>query len=208
VAFQFYYPENLEALEKEGAELAFLDALSGNFPADLDGLYIGGGFPETQALLLAENRGFRAALKKAVQAGLPVYAECGGLMYLGRGIIYKDKTHPMVGVLPLTFVLERRPQGHGYTRLKVVKANPFFPVGMVLKGHEFHYSRIANWKPEKIPTVFEMQKGSGLDGTVDGICTRNLLATYTHLHALGTPFWARGLVASARAFRNGENPTF
>jgi cobyrinic acid a,c-diamide synthase len=204
VAFQFYYPENLEALKKEGAELVVLDALSGAFPPDLDGLYIGGGFPETQGLLLAENQGFRSGLNKAVRAGLPVYAECGGLMYLGRSIIYKERTYPMVGALPLTFVLETRPQGHGYTRLKVEKENPFFPVGMALKGHEFHYSRVVDWKPEKTRTVFRMLKGFGLDGRVDGLCHKGLLATYTHVHALGTPAWARGLVDRARAFRNSE----
>ncbi|MGC1402589.1 MAG: cobyrinate a,c-diamide synthase [Thermodesulfobacteriota bacterium] len=200
-AFQFYYPENLEALEKAGANLVFLNALTGDFPADLDGLYIGGGFPETQALLLAQNDSFRSALKEAIEGGLPVYAECGGLMYLGETLIYQGKTYPMVGTLPLTFVLEKRPQGHGYTQIKVLKKNPFFPAGAVLKGHEFHYSRVLDWDSSRIGPVFKMVKGFGLDGLRDGIVYKNVLATYTHLHALGTPGWAHSLVEQADRYK-------
>jgi len=196
-AFQFYYPENLEALEKAGAKLVFLNALTGDFPASLDGLYIGGGFPETQAPLLAKNDSFRLALKEAIEDGLPVYAECGGLMYLGKTLFYQEEAFPMVGVLPLTFVLEKKPQGHGYTQIKVREENPFFPVGKVMKGHEFHYSRILNWDACEISPVFKMIKGFGLDGIGDGIVYKNILASYTHLHALGTPEWAPALVMQA-----------
>lgn len=200
-AFQFYYPENLEALEKAGTKLVFLNALSGEFPAGLDGLYIGGGFPESQALLLAQNDPFRLALKEAIEEGLPVYAECGGLMYLGEKLIYQDKVFPMVGALPLTFILEKRPQGHGYTMVKVQKENPFFPKGMVLKGHEFHYSRVLDWDSCRISPVFKMVKGHGLDGSGDGIVYKNVLASYTHLHALGCPEWARAMRDQAERYR-------
>jgi len=200
-AFQFYYPENLEALEKAGAKLVFLNALFGKFPDDLDGLYIGGGFPETHALLLAQNDSFRLAVKEAIEDGLPVYAECGGLMYLGNTLIYRGDAYPMVGALPSTSVLEKKPQGHGYTMIKVLRENPFFPVGMALKGHEFHYSRILDWDSARIPLVFKMIKGFGLDGTGDGICYKNVLATYSHLHALGTPEWAQALWKRARDYQ-------
>jgi cobyrinic acid a,c-diamide synthase len=200
-AFQFYYPENLEALEKAGAELIFLNALTGAFPVTLDGLYIGGGFPETQALRLAENHSFRSGLKEAIEEGLPVYAECGGLMYLGQTLIYQGGSYPMVGALPLTFVLEKKPQGHGYTTLKVQKDNPFFPIGTVLKGHEFHYSRVQDWDSSKVSPVFKMVKGFGLDGQGDGIQYKNVLASYTHLHALGTAEWAQALWDQARKYR-------
>ncbi len=196
-AFQFYYPENLEALEKAGAKLVFLNALTGEFPASLDGLYIGGGFPETQAPLLAKNEPFRLAVKEAIEEGLPVYAECGGLIYLGKHLFYQGETYPMVGALPVSFVLEKKPQGHGYTRIKVREENPFFPIGRVIKGHEFHYSRILNWDSCKISPVFKMIKGVGLDGIGDGILYKNVLASYTHLHALGTPEWAPALVKQA-----------
>jgi cobyrinic acid a,c-diamide synthase len=201
-AFQFYYPENLEALEKAGVKLVFLNALSGEFPVGLDGLYIGGGFPESQALMLAENRPFRLALKQAIEEGLPVYAECGGLMYLGKTLIYQDEVFPMVGALPMTFVLEKRPQGHGYTMIKVRKENPFFPVGKVLKGHEFHYSRVLDWEACRISPVFKMVKGYGLDGSGDGIVYKNVLASYTHIHALGCPEWAQAMGDQAKRYKD------
>ncbi len=204
-AFQFYYPENLEALEKAGARLVVLNALTGEFPASLDGLYIGGGFPETQALLLAKNNPFRLAVKEAIEEGLPVYAECGGLMYLGKNLFYQGESYPMVGALPMTFVLEKKPQGHGYTQVKVREENPFFPIGKVIKGHEFHYSRILNWDSCEISPVFKMIKGFGLDGVGDGIRYKNVLASYTHLHALGTPAWAPAFVEQAK--RHGSHST-
>ncbi len=205
-AFQFYYPENLEALEAAGAELVFLNALSGQFPGNLEALYIGGGFPETQAADLSQNKGFRKGLAEAIEAGLPVYAECGGLMYLGKTLIYRGDAYPMVGVFPFTFSLERKPQGHGYTRIKVVEANPYFPLGTVLKGHEFHYSRVIEGDLEVWKMAFQMNKGEGLDGRRDGLIYKNTLATYTHLHALGSPEWARGLVARAGGRPVGKSP--
>jgi cobyrinic acid a,c-diamide synthase len=199
-AFQFYYPENLEALEKAGAKLVILNAVDGEFPVSLDGLYVGGGFPETQAPLLANNDSFRSALKEAIEDGLPVYAECGGLMYLGKSLFYQGEAFPMVGTFPVDFVLEKKPQGHGYTRIKVQEENPFFPVGKILKGHEFHYSRIITRDFSEISPVFKMLKGFGIDGTGDGLVYKNVLATYTHLHALGTPEWAPALVEQAKKY--------
>lgn len=200
-AFQFYYPENLEALEAAGAELVFLNALSGQFTRDLNALYIGGGFPETQAPFLSQNEGFRKDLAGAIETGLPVYAECGGLMYLGKTLVYRGDAYPMVGIFPLTFGLEQKPQGHGYTRIRVVEENPYFPVGTALKGHEFHYSRVVEGGLESWKMAFRMTKGEGLDGRRDGLIYKNTLATYTHLHALGSPEWAKGLAARAGAYR-------
>ena len=111
-------------------------------PAHLDALYIGGGFPETHARALAENLSFRNSVKAAAQAGLPIYAECGGLMYLGEHIQVGSDKFPMAGVFPYDFVMGKKPQGHGYTILEVARDNPYFARGTVLKGHEFHYSRI------------------------------------------------------------------
>jgi cobyrinic acid a,c-diamide synthase len=200
-AFQFYYPENLEALDSAGAELVFLNALSGSFPGGLDGVYVGGGFPETQALGLAQNEAFRRSLRAAAEEGLPIYAECGGLMYLGQTLVYRGNSFPMAGVLPLTFGLERKPQGHGYTMIRVARENPYFPVGTVLKGHEFHYSRVIAGDLEPFRMAFELTKGEGLQGRRDGVVYKNILATYTHLHALGSPLWAKALVARAEEYR-------
>ena len=141
-AFQFYYPENIEALENEGAEVVFISALTDKELPQVDCLYIGGGFPETQAVQLAENASFRRSLKQAAESGLPVYAECGGLMYLSQTLIMDGQEFPMSGVLDLVVDVRKRPQGHGYTRVRVDRENPFYPLGLELKGHEFHYSRV------------------------------------------------------------------
>ena len=199
-AFQFYYPENLEALEQAGARLVFINALADpELPPDLDALYIGGGFPETSAAALARNDTFRASVLAAAQQDLPIYAECGGLMYLGQAIqTLQGESHPMVGLLPYNFIMGKGPQGHGYTALEVDRENPYFKPGTRLKGHEFHYSRL---EPEPGPDanlVFRMTRGAGVCGHRDGFVYRNVLATYTHLHALGSPDWAPALVRQAR----------
>ena len=141
-AFQFYYPDNFEELEKRGAKLIEVNALKETEIPDLDALYIGGGFPETHAVALADNSRFKNSLREAVEKGLPVYAECGGLMYLGESLILENKTYPMAGVLPVVFGLEKKPQAHGYTIIEVEKPNPYFSQRIILKGHEFHYSRV------------------------------------------------------------------
>ncbi|MBI4847384.1 MAG: cobyrinate a,c-diamide synthase [Nitrospirae bacterium] len=229
-AFQFYYQENFEELEKRGASLIEVSPLRETKLPDIDALYIGGGFPETHAIALAENVSFRNALYNAIQNGLPVYAECGGLMYLGKSIILDNKTYPMVGALPVVFDLERRPQAHGYTVVEVEKANPFYQVGTVLKGHEFHYSRVLEINTPltllKAPTVglnrgescphlkkgdvggfseqiymaFNVRRGNGIIDGKDGLCYKNVFATYTHLHAIGAPEWADGLIKCAVKF--------
>ncbi len=203
-AFQFYYPENLQALIDRGAKIREISAVQERELPSLDALYIGGGFPETHANLLAENESFRDSVRKAVEEGLPVYAECGGLMYLGEALVMDGESYPMVGALPMGFGMEKRPQGHGYTVVEVEKENPFFPVGTILKGHEFHHSRVLWLREENTRFAFRMKRGSGICGQRDGVCRRNVLATYTHLHALGCGEWADGLVESAVRHRSGS----
>jgi cobyrinic acid a,c-diamide synthase len=200
-AFQFYYPENLEALERRGARLVTIIALQDTFLPELDGLYIGGGFPETHAEQLAANDQLRKSLRSAIEAGLPVYAECGGLMYLGRNLEIEGKTYPMVQALPMDFRLEQKPQGHGYTELEVVNTNPFYPVGTTLRGHEFHYSRVTRFDLSPESFAFSMRRGSGILDRKDGVCYKNTLATYSHVHAIGTPEWAEGLIRRALAYQ-------
>jgi cobyrinic acid a,c-diamide synthase len=200
-AFLFYYPENVEALERRGARLVSVNALEDRTLPRLDALYIGGGFPETHAKQLAGNSQLRESLRAAIETGLPVYAECGGLIYLGRNLLVKDNTYPMVGALPMDFQLEKKPQGHGYTKLEVVKANPFYPVGIILKGHEFHYSRVTRFDLDPNSLVFAMKRGNGVLDEKDGVCYRNVLATYTHLHATGSPEWAEGLLRRALSYQ-------
>jgi cobyrinic acid a,c-diamide synthase len=200
-AFQFYYPENLEALVGAGAELVVTSPLYEDHLPEVDGLYIGGGFPETHAARLAKNVTYREQIKLLAEQGLPIYAECGGLMYLGRELVLEEGTFPMAGVLPISFGFSRRPQGHGYTMLRVARPNPFFAVDQTIKGHEFHYSTVLSSGAGPDDMAFEMTRGSGLVENRDGLCRGNVLATYTHIHALGTPQWAPALVARSREFR-------
>lgn len=199
-AFQFYYPENLDALVQAGAELVVTSPLFEDNLPDVDALYIGGGFPETHAQRLAKNVTYREQIKQLADQGMPIYAECGGLMYMGRELVLDDQVYPMTGVLPVSFGFSKRPQGHGYTIARVAQPNPFFETGQIIKGHEFHYSTVKLLKENPGAMAFEMERGSGLENGLDGLCYNNVLATYTHIHALGTPQWAPALVSKARQF--------
>ena len=204
-AFQFYYPENLDALETAGATLVFTSPLTDRQLPPVDALYIGGGFPETHARELEANTDFRQQLKSLAEGGLPIYAECGGLMYLGRKLILADGEFEMTGVLPAVFGFSKRPQGHGYTIVNVEKKNPFFSPGQTLLGHEFHYSSVKAWQGDESNLAFAMQRGAGFVDCKDGVCVGNVLATYTHIHALGTPQWARAMVENALKYRASRN---
>ncbi len=200
-AFQFYYPENIEALEAAGAETIFISPLSSDTIPPVDALYIGGGFPETHARQLAQNIKFREQLKSLAEEGLPIYAECGGLMYLGEELVLDENSYPMAGVLPIVFGFSKKPEGHGYTIVTVEEKNPYFKVGAQLKGHEFHYSRVLDWRGDDKDLVFAMKRGTGFINKRDGVRYKNVLATYTHLHALGTPYWAESMVRNAIAYQ-------
>jgi cobyrinic acid a,c-diamide synthase len=204
-AFTFYYPDNLEALQAAGAELVQVDSMrDAALPDGLDALYLGGGFPETHAARLADNAALMAAVRDAAEAGLPIYAECGGLIYLCRSLICGGQRYPMAGVLPLDLELFDRPRGHGYVELLVDGENPFFERGTLLRGHEFHYTTVADPDPD-VATAFVVRRGSGSfekrHEKRDGIVYKNVLAGYTHLHAVGTPGWASEMVRNAARFR-------
>jgi cobyrinic acid a,c-diamide synthase len=184
-----------------GANLIEISAISQEAFPRLDALYIGGGFPEVQAQALADNQAFRSALKSEIENGLPVYAECGGFMYMGEHLLLDGRTYPMVGALPVEFVLQKKPQGHGYTIMEVARPNPYYPVGEILKGHEFHYSKAVLTKNGHTEFLFKVTRGHGVDGHRDGMCRKNLLATYTHVHAVGCPLWAKSLFREAQKYR-------
>jgi cobyrinic acid a,c-diamide synthase len=201
-AFQFYYPENLEALAREGGRVVEFSPLRGGQLPEVDALYIGGGFPETAAAALARNGPLREALREQIERGLPVYAECGGTVYLGEKLIYDGTEYPMVGALPVVFAFQKRPQGHGYTALETVGENPFFALGDSLRGHEFHYTYMQSSTSPNLRFAFKVLRGHGFDGRHDGLCRGNVLACYTHVHALGTEGWARSLVEAAVRFKS------
>jgi cobyrinic acid a,c-diamide synthase len=203
-AFQFYYPENIEAIGAAGAETIFISPLTSDTIPPIDALYIGGGFPETHARQLAQNVKFRDQLKSLAKEGLPIYAECGGLMYLGEELVLDEKSFPMAGILPIVFGFSKKPQGHGYTIVAVEQPNPYFKVGTQLKGHEFHYSRVLKWRGTDKDLAFNMKRGAGFINNRDGVCYKNVLATYTHIHALGTPSWAKAMVRNAVAYKKSK----
>ncbi len=191
-AFNFYYPENLEALIGEGAELLYIDSFKDRLP-EVEGLYIGGGFPEFFLKELEGNRGLRGDIVHAVEAGLPVYAECAGLMYLCRSISWQEESYEMVGIIPSRVRLSKKPEGHGYVVAEVTGENPLFPLGTTVRGHEFHHSSLLD--PEALHLAYRIKKGRGIERGKDGIVYRNLFASYVHLHALGTPEWAKNFVS-------------
>ena len=206
-AFQFYYPENLEALQEQGAELVDISALNNKLLPGIDALYIGGGFPETHAAQLAGNESFRISLRNAIEDGLPVYAECGGAMYLGNTLVCEGREYPMVGALPITYGLSPRPRGHGYTIVRVENPNPFYEQGQILRGHEFHYSYVLEWEQDQMTMAFSLERGYGFDGAHDGVCRHNVLAAYSHMHASGEQGWAAGLIQSAIRYMESGNAT-
>ncbi len=203
-AFSFYYPENLEALVHHGAELVPVSSIDADqLPNDIQGLYIGGGFPELLAERVSSNQSLRRSVKDAAEAGLPIYAECGGMVYLSDELFWEERQFPMAGVLPISIRMHPKPQGHGYSEILVDRDNPFFNMGERLLGHEFHYSRIVSGF-EKIYTVYKLKKGTGCYEMRDGITYKNVLASYVHLHALGSSSWAPGFVQAAVRYKKGS----
>ncbi len=202
-AFGFYYPGDLEALENAGAELVVFDTLTDARLPPVDGLFIGGGFPEAVMTELEANAAMRTEIKAFVESGGPLYAECGGLMYLARSLTWKDRTCTMVGVIPGDVRMHERPQGRGYVRLKETFQHrwPEFPEsgeGQVIAAHEFHYSALDNLDVEPA-YAFDVLRGTGIDGEHDGLIYKNMLAGYTHLRASGGNQWPRRFVAHVRA---------
>lgn len=200
-SFSFYYPENLEALVEAGADLIEISATEDTELPDLDGLYIGGGFPEVLAKELQANQAFRENLRTHIEQGLPVYAECGGLMYLGRRIHWEGQSFDMVGALPLEVEMLKKPQGHGYMHLEVLPGTPYFPEGHVVRGHEFHNSRVIDLDTGRCNFAFRVLRGHGINGEYDGVRYKNVLALYNHIHAVAEPHWAKHFVELARSWR-------
>ncbi len=205
-AFGFYYADDLDALEAAGAELVPVDMLAAPALPPIDALVIGGGFPETQLRALEANERLRREVKAAIEAGLPTYAECGGLMYLARSLTWRGETARMVGVIPGEVVMHERPVGRGYTRLVASGPAAWFDVrgGAETAAHEFHYSSLEGLPPG-LEFAFSVKRGFGVDGAHDGIVIGNLLATYCHLRGAGERGWVRALVGAARR-RMSERP--
>lgn len=200
-AFGFYYPEDFEALEAAGAKLLFFDTLNDSQLPDCDALFIGGGFPEANMQALSNNQSLREKIYNAIENGMPAYAECGGLMYLSRRILWNDQRHDMVGVIPADTRMYATPQGRGYIQLTETK-NQLWPDAietqkdLIIPGHEFHYSTLENTAPLKY--AYRVVRGTGIDGENDGLVYKNLLANYAHLRDTSANHWAQRFVAFIR----------
>ncbi len=205
-AFGFYYPGDLEALEAAGAELIEVNSLiDKQLPHDIDGLFIGGGFPEEHLEKLNQNHSFRQSIYQAIENGLPTYAECGGLMYLCRNIISKGQQLNMVGIIPADAKMEEVPQGRGLIRFSETHLMPWPNVsqntsntieGIVdssISAHEFHYSHLINIS-KPLNYAYDIHRGSGVDGQHDGIVYKNLLACYAHLQDTEQNHWAKRFI--------------
>ena len=204
-AFGFYYPGDLAALRLAGAQLVPFDTLHDEGLPEVDGLFIGGGFPESRMEQLEANAPMREAVAAFIEAGGPAYAECGGLMYLARSLAWHGKVCRMTGVIPADVVMCERPQGRGYVRLSETGESPWPASGdgsAEIAAHEFHYSRLENLAPG-LRYAYRVLRGHGIDGDRDGIVHKNLLASYTHLRDAGGNHWTRRFVAHVQACRDG-----
>lgn len=214
-AFNFYYPENLEALEEAGAQLVPFSPIGDEHMPDVDGIYLGGGYPELFADRLEHNETMRADILDASNRGMPIFAECGGLLYLassisidvegflasleGRGTEQHRVSHEMVGVVPANAVMGKR-RVVRYTVGTLTRNTPIGAAGSHIKGHEFHHSSIEGLKSD---TTFalSLSRGEGIVGSMDGFLWRSTLAQYTHIHALSYRRFAPSFVDACKTFK-------
>lgn len=202
-AFCFYYQQNLDILQNFGAEIIFFSPLSDRRPPErTGGIYLGGGYPELYAKRLEANRGMRKAIKDLADKGLPIYAECGGLMYLGEGLMdLKGDEYKMAGVFPWVSRMGERKRSLGYREVKAIDGCPFLEEGERIRGHEFHYSEIDE-PPDSIMRVY---RDMGEKGGLEGYLSKNTLASYIHLHFASNPGFAQGFVKLCSAALSGED---
>ncbi len=202
-AFGFYYPDDLEALQQSGAELITINSLTDQNLPEVDGLFIGGGFPETQMQPLYNNASLRNSVKVAIENGLPAYAECGGMMYLARSITWNNTRFDMVGVIQGDIIMHSRPQGRGYIKLQETEHHPWASTvnNSVVFAHEFHYSELVNLD-HQYTYAYKVLRGTGIDGENDGLSYRNLLANYAHLRNTQDNQWAFRFVRFTRQVKD------
>jgi cobyrinic acid a,c-diamide synthase len=198
-AFNFYYADNLDLLREAGAELIEWSPLSDlHLPPDIQGLYFGGGFPEVFAETLAANQSARQAVKAAITAGMPTYAECGGLMYLCDRIVdFNDRSYPMVGIFSTTAVMGKK-LTLGYRQLTALQDSLLFNVGDRVWGHEFHRSTLTDLPPQPLCTLAGYE--SNLTFAPEGWSKQQVQAAYTHLHFGARPTLPNRFVDRCREF--------
>ena len=209
-AFGFYYADDIDALERAGVELVPFDTLRDAHLPAVDGLLIGGGFPELFARELEANAGLRGEILAAINNGMPAYAECGGLMYLGRTLTWRGETRRMVGAIGGDVVMHERAVGRGYVSLVSTADHPWSASQAQtapMPAHEFHHSSIEGLSPQT-RFAYRVTRGFGVDGQSDGIVINNLLASYSHLRSTGGRDWAANFVAFVREVAKDQRPRF
>jgi cobyrinic acid a,c-diamide synthase len=179
-AFNFYYRDNLEMMQLAGAEVVPFSPVHDRALPQVDGIYIGGGYPELYSRELSENETLRRSLVQAHEKDLPIYAECGGLMYLAREIEWDGEKHEMVGLVP-----GRSRRGCtrvvSYVHGALMQDCPLGPKGSAIMGHEFHHSEML--MDEGVKYAIRLERGTGIKDGWDGMCEGNLVASYTHVHS-------------------------
>ena len=209
-AFGFYYPGDLEAFEQAGVELVYFDTLKDRQLPRVDGLFIGGGFPETQMTALEKNSGMRQSIRDAIDDGLPVYAECGGLMYLTRSLSWKQQRCEMVGAVPADTVMHEKPKGRGYVKIQETANHPWPTTAntghsQAIAAHEFHYSSLENINSVKF--AYNVLRGTGIDGNHDGIVHKNVLGCYAHLRNVDQNQWVQRFLKFVQQHSNRSEKT-
>ncbi|MGH9773180.1 MAG: cobyrinate a,c-diamide synthase [Candidatus Acidiferrales bacterium] len=196
LAFQFYYEDNLDRLRRAGAELIEFSPIDDStLPDGIGGVYFGGGYPELHAAALAANKSMRDSVRAFAEADGPIYAECGGFMYLTEGIVDQNgRQHEMCGLFPTRARMHQRLAGLGYAELEVISSGSWLPSGQLMRGHEFRYSSI-DPMPDTLPRVYEVRRASRNE--MDGFSLRNLVASYFHVHFGSCPELPKALVAAA-----------
>lgn len=203
-AFCFYYQDNLDLLEAAGAQIVHFSPIADrSLPPDLDGLYLGGGYPELSARALSENTGMHTDIQKQSRQGLPVYAECGGFMYLCAALTdQKGHAYPMVGCFPFRTRMSSRLRALGYREVTLSRDTILGTTGQVIRGHEFHYSAIDEDPDTDVETVYTVTKRAGSQKQAGGFQVNRTLGSYTHLHFGSCPATASAFINNCRMYRH------
>jgi cobyrinic acid a,c-diamide synthase len=205
-AFCFYYDDNLDLLRQAGAEIAFFSPLrDARLPEGSAGIYLGGGYPELYAASLAANLPLLQDLRRARQAGFPIYAECGGLMYLTQGILDREgRMHRLVGLLPGYCRLSERPT-IGYRTARALRHSLLLLAGETVRGHEFHYSEWLGLPADPL-SAYALEDAQASASRAEGWAEEGLLASYVHLHFAAHPALAGRFVAACCSVADRRQP--
>ncbi len=200
--FNFYYTENLEELTRY-AKIKYINSINDTNLKDVDCLYIGGGFPEIFARELERNKSLRNEVLRFCHEGKPVYAECGGLMYLGESIIINNEEYEMVNLFEFKTEMKKYFQALGYVVVKSIHDNIISDRNEILKGHEFHYSKPIIKDASKFKFAFKVLRGKGFYNNYDGLIYKNVLANYVHFHAYSKKNFFRKFIERAKYIKYG-----